>query len=91
MQTEQPANRDRQAQERDRQTTYPVGAGPYRVFDGPSYDHANGPTHQPGVMPGHDYEPLRTPFGETGIPGAGVERTLRDLDLAANRHPTAVR
>jgi hypothetical protein len=42
-------------------------------------------------MPGHDYEPLRTPFGETGIPGAGVERTLRDLDLAANRHPTAVR
>ena len=75
--------------QRDNSMTYPSGAGPYRVFDGPSFDHANGPTHQPGVMPGHDYEPLRTPFGETGAPGAGVERNVRDLDLAANRHPTA--
>ncbi|HZQ37756.1 MAG TPA: hypothetical protein VFD32_17625 [Dehalococcoidia bacterium] len=88
METEQPANRDRQAQERGRHATYPSGAGPYRVFDGPSYDRSNGPTHQPGVMPGHDYEPLRTPFGETGAPGAGVERNVRDLDLAANRHST---
>ncbi|HLZ72138.1 MAG TPA: hypothetical protein VKV26_19705 [Dehalococcoidia bacterium] len=80
--------RGRPELERDRLTTYPSGAGPYRVFDGPSYDHANGPTHQAGVMPGHDYEPLRTPFGQTGTPGAGLERNLRDLDLAANRHPT---
>ncbi len=80
---------DQPERERDRHATYPSGAGPYRVFDGPSFDHANGPTHQPGVMPGHDYEPLRTPFGETGAPGAGVERNVRDLALAANRHPTA--
>jgi hypothetical protein len=89
MKTDQPPDHsDRTAQERDSQTTCPSGAGPYRVFDGPSYDHANGPTDQPGVMPGYDYEPLRTPFGETGAPGAGLERNVRDLDLAANRHPT---
>lgn len=80
---------DQPGRERDGHATYPSGAGPYRVFDGPSFDHANGPTHQPGVMPGHGYAPLRTPFGETGTPGAGVERNVRDLDLAANRHPTA--
>ena len=90
MQPEQPSqSSDQTALKRDSRTTYPSSAGPYRVFDAPSFDHANGPTHQPGVMPGHDYEPLRTPFGETGAPGAGVERNVRDLDLAANRHPTA--
>lgn len=90
MTVQQPSNSsDQPERERDSHATYPSSAGPYRVFVGPSFDHANGPTHQPGVMPGHDYEPLRTPFGETGVPGAGVERNVRDLDLAANRHPTA--
>lgn len=65
----------------------PFGFGRYRVFDAPSGDVAGGPTHQPGVMPGHGYEALRTPFGETGTPGAGRERNVIDLDLAANHHP----
>lgn len=64
-----------------------LGVGKYNVFDAPSGDVPGGPTHQPGVMPGHGYEALRTPFGQTGVPGAGRERNLTDLDLAANQHP----
>lgn len=65
----------------------PFRFGQYHVFDAPSGDVPGGPTHQPGVMPGHGYEALRTPFGQTGTPGAGRGRNVTDLDLAANRHP----
>lgn len=61
--------------------------GRFRVFDAPSGDVPGGPTHQPGVMPGHGYEALRTPFGDSGIPGTGRERNVTNLDLAANQHP----
>jgi hypothetical protein len=65
----------------------PSGVGQYHVFDAPNADLPGGPTHQPGVMPGHGYEPLRTPFGQVGTPGAGLERNVTNLDLAANQHP----
>ena len=54
--------------------------------DSAGTDHPGGPTHQPGVMPGPGYEALRTPFDRTGPPGAGLQRNVTDLDLAANRH-----
>ena len=75
------------AQRRRDSGTVSAGAGPYRVYGGPSADQANGPTHQPGVMPGQGYEALRTPFGQSDLPGAGVERTRTTLDLATNRQP----
>ena len=64
-----------------------LSTAPYHVYDAPSYDAPGGPTHQPGVLPGHGYEALRTPFGATGIAGDGRARNVTDLDLAANRHP----
>jgi hypothetical protein len=54
--------------------------------DAPSFDPINGPTHQPGVAPGRHYQPLRTPLGEVGVAGAGLERNVTDLDLVKNRH-----
>lgn len=62
------------------------GVGPYRLYDGPGYDLPDGPTHQPGAMPGRHHEPLRTPFGDVGVPGDGRERNVTDLDLHRNRH-----
>jgi hypothetical protein len=50
-----------------------------------------GPPTKWGVRPGPGYEPLRTPFGNAGVPGAGVERNVRDLDLTKNRHPATSR
>ncbi|HLZ69680.1 MAG TPA: hypothetical protein VKV26_07180 [Dehalococcoidia bacterium] len=67
------------------------GAGPYRLFDEPGYELPDGPTHQPGVMPGRHHEPLRTPFGDAGVPGTGRERNVTDLDLHRNRHRTGRR
>jgi hypothetical protein len=61
--------------------------GPYHVYDTPSRDMQDGPTHQPGVFPGGEYAPLRTPFGDSGVPGAGRERNVTDLDLTKNQHP----
>lgn len=58
----------------------------FRVLETPSFDPIDGPTHQPGVMPGPHYEALRTPFGEVGIPGALLEHNVTDLDLVKNRH-----
>lgn len=63
----------------------------YRVYDAPDADLPDGPTHQPGVRAGRDHEPLRTPFGDVGLPGAGVERNVIDLDLSRNRHRTTGR
>jgi hypothetical protein len=54
--------------------------------DAPSFDPIDGPTHQPGIAPGRHYQPLRTPFGEVGVAGAGLERNVTDLDLVKNRH-----
>jgi hypothetical protein len=65
------------------------GIGPYQLYDGPGYDLPDGPTHQPGVMPGRYHEPLRTPFSEVGVPGAGRERNVTDLDLHRNRRATS--
>lgn len=62
------------------------GVSCFDVFDGPSYDPIDGPTHQPGVRPGRYHEPLRTPFGEVGVPGALLEHEVTDLDLVRNRH-----
>lgn len=52
-----------------------------------AYDPADGPTHQPGVRPGREHEPLRTQFGDVGTPGEGRERNVTDLDLTKNKHP----
>lgn len=68
-------------------TTVWTTVGPYHVLDATCGDQPDGPTHQPGVRPGRDHEPLRTPFGAVGLPGAGIERNVTDLDLTNNRHP----
>lgn len=52
-----------------------------------SYDEVDGPTHQPGVMPGREHLPNRTPISETGVPGDGKERALTDTNLYTNQHP----
>jgi len=54
---------------------------------GRSYDQPDGPTHQSGVRDPRSLEPLRTPFGSTGTPGAPEERNVFDTDLTKNRHP----
>jgi len=64
----------------------PLGIARYHIFDAPSGDLSTGPTRQPGVMPDHGYEPLRTPFGATGVPGAGRLRNVVNLDLSRNHH-----
>jgi hypothetical protein len=57
---------------------------PYEI-DSSSRDKADGPTHQPGALPGYvpargqptGYEPFRSP----------IERNETDLDLRTNRAP----
>lgn len=67
-----------------------MSVGPYRVYDAPDSDQLDGPTHQPGAVPGSSHEPLRTPFGVVGVPGAGHERDVVDLDLTKNRHAAGI-
>ncbi len=60
----------------------------YHVLTGsPQFDHADGPTHQPGVKDPRSLEPLRAQFGVTGTPGDGQERNVTDLDLTRNKRP----
>ena len=60
--------------------------GSYQVFAAADSDQLDGPTHQSGVFPGRLHEALRTPFGEVGVAGAGLERNVTDLDLRKNHH-----
>jgi|GEM_PF-1805779 len=51
------------------------------------FDPPDGPTRQPGAIPGREHLPHRTPYLRVGVPGAGREINITDTDLVKNRHP----
>jgi hypothetical protein len=65
----------------ERQTGFPV------LTSEASFDPPDGPTRQPGAIPGREHLPHRTPYLRVGVPGAGREINITNTDLLKNRHP----